>query len=64
MIERRAYLYLGSTPITAISEIRLRADLPFLERLGDELTRPVLPQSAALDYTPSQYLCGVYPQAS
>lgn len=94
------YLYLGSRPDTAISEIRphtgemacvadfttpetlklidlrsprqmvspflledatdivrLRADLPFLERLGDELTRPVLPQSAAIDYTPSQYLC-------
>jgi hypothetical protein len=31
--------------------------LPFLERLGDELTRPVIPQSAAIDYTPSQYLC-------
>jgi hypothetical protein len=94
------YLYLGSTPETAISEIRphtgelacvadfqtpdtikvvdlrnpkktvsplllaaaadisqMRSDLPFLARLGDELTRPVLPQSAAIDYTPSQYLC-------
>jgi RES domain-containing protein len=37
--------------------IRMRNDLPFLERLGDELTRPVVPQSAAIDYTPSQYLC-------
>jgi hypothetical protein len=36
---------------------RMRSDLPFLERLGDELTRPVLPQAAAIDYTPSQYLC-------
>lgn len=36
---------------------RMRADLPFLERLGDELTRPVVPQAAAIDYTPSQYLC-------
>lgn len=36
---------------------QLRADIPFLERLGDELTRPVLPRSAALDYIPSQYLC-------
>jgi hypothetical protein len=36
---------------------RMRGDLPFLERLGEELTRPVLPQSAAIDYTPSQYLC-------
>ncbi len=94
------YLYLGSAPDTAISEIRphtgemacvaefrtpttlklvdlraprkmvspfvledaddigrMRNDLPFLERLGNELTRPVIPQSAAIDYTPSQYLC-------
>jgi hypothetical protein len=36
---------------------RMRSDLPFLERLGDELTRPVVPQSAAIDYIPSQYLC-------
>ena len=36
---------------------QLRADLPFLERLGEELTRPVLPQRAAIDYIPSQYLC-------
>ena len=36
---------------------RMRSDLPFLERLGDELTRPVPPQAAAIDYTPSQYLC-------
>jgi hypothetical protein len=33
------------------------SDLPFLERLGEELMRPVLPQAAAIDYTPSQYLC-------
>ncbi len=93
------YLYLGSTPETAVAELRphtgetvcvasfdvprikavdlrspreivspfiltdaseigqLRADLPFLERLGDELTRPVLPDGAAIDYIPSQYLC-------
>ncbi len=36
---------------------QLRADIPFLERLGEELTRPVLPQGAAIDYLPSQYLC-------
>lgn len=36
---------------------RMRSDLPFLERLGDELTMPVVPQAAAIDYTPSQYLC-------
>lgn len=35
----------------------LRTDLPLLERLGEELTRPVLPQRAAIDYIPSQYLC-------
>ncbi len=35
----------------------LRGDIEFLERLGDELTRPVLPQAAAIDYIPSQYLC-------
>ena len=35
----------------------LRGDLDFLEHLGDELTRPVLPQSAAIDYLPSQYFC-------
>lgn len=36
---------------------KMRSDLPFLERLGEELTRPVVPQSAAIDYTPTQYLC-------
>lgn len=94
------YLYLGSSPVTAASEVRphtgdcatvaqfkisspiravdlrnprklvspfllddaseigqLRADIPFLERLGEELTRPVLPSGAAIDYIPSQYLC-------
>jgi hypothetical protein len=40
------------------SEIgQLRSDIAFLERLGEELTRPVLPQGAAIDYVPSQYLC-------
>ncbi len=94
------YLYLGSTPHTAASEIRphtgelasiaefrlpvrlnlidlreprklvspfelagedeigaMRMDIGFLERLGEELTRPILPQGAAIDYVPSQYLC-------
>jgi hypothetical protein len=36
---------------------QLRADIPFLERLGEELTRPVLPRGVAIDYIPSQYLC-------
>jgi hypothetical protein len=94
------YLYLGSIPETAVSELRphtgeeacvarftlppslktvdlrnprklvspfglvdataidqLRADIPLLERLGQELTRPVIPRSAAIDYIPSQYIC-------
>lgn len=36
---------------------KLRSDVGFLERLGEELTRPVLPQGAAIDYVPSQFLC-------
>ncbi len=94
------YLYLASTALTAVCEIRphtgefvsvagfriptnlriadlrhpkktispfylgdenkissLRGDIEFLEKIGDELTRPVLPRSAAFDYIPSQYLC-------
>lgn len=44
--------------LTDASEIgQLRADLPFLERLGKELTRPVQQAGAAIDYIPSQYLC-------
>jgi hypothetical protein len=35
----------------------MRSELPFLARLGEELTRPILPQGAAIDYVPSQYLC-------
>jgi len=42
-----------------IEEIALLrgGDLEFLEHLGSELTRPVLPRSAAIEYIPSQYLC-------
>jgi len=36
---------------------QLRADLPLLERLGDELTKPVLPSGAPFEYIPTQYLC-------
>lgn len=40
------------------SEIRtLLGDIGFLERLGEELTRPILQKSAAYDYIPSQYVC-------
>ena len=35
----------------------LSVELPFLEILGQELTRPVLPFEAAINYTPTQYLC-------
>lgn len=35
----------------------LRSDIPFLERVGDELTRPIVPTGASIDYVPSQYLC-------
>jgi hypothetical protein len=35
----------------------LRSDIGFLERLGTELTRPIVPQGAPIDYVPSQYLC-------
>jgi hypothetical protein len=101
------YLYLGSDPVSAISEVRphtgemacvaefrlaeglrlidlrdprtrlspfsygdedkigaLREDLALLARLGDELTRPVLPSGAAIDYVPSQYLCELIKNAS
>lgn len=36
---------------------KLRADLPLLERLGDELTRPIHPRGAPYEYIPTQYLC-------
>lgn len=35
----------------------LRRSLDLLSLLGEELTRPVLPSSAPIDYLPSQYLC-------
>ena len=35
----------------------MRGNIGFLERLGQELTTPVLPNAAAIDYIPSQYLC-------
>lgn len=36
---------------------QLRHEIAFLQRLGKELTQPVLPTVAAFEYTPSQYLC-------
>ncbi|WP_218922383.1 RES family NAD+ phosphorylase [Fuerstiella marisgermanici] len=35
----------------------LRGDVEFLERIGSELTTPVLPTAAAIEYIPSQYMC-------
>lgn len=35
----------------------LRNEIGFLCQLGEELTRPVLPKEAHLEYLPSQYLC-------
>lgn len=35
----------------------LQQDLTFLDQLGTELTRPVNPRSAHIEYLPSQYLC-------
>jgi len=37
--------------------------LPFFELLGRELSRPVTPRKANLDYLPSQYLCEVIKKA-
>lgn len=36
---------------------QLRSEVSFLCQLGEELTRPVLPREAHLEYLPSQYLC-------
>lgn len=50
----------GITPFTMEDVLQvagLRGDIDFLERLGEELTTPVLPNAAAIDYIPSQYLC-------
>ncbi|MHA6332658.1 RES family NAD+ phosphorylase [Qipengyuania sp. CAU 1752] len=40
----------------------VRGEIDFLERLGKELTTPVLPNAAAVDYIPSQYLCELIKQ--
>lgn len=37
--------------------VELKNDLAFLVSVGEELTHPVLPDAAAVDYTPSQYFC-------
>ncbi len=35
----------------------LRRYMPFLERMGEELSKPVSPHNSHLEYLPSQYLC-------
>lgn len=37
--------------------LKLLIEIKFLEGLADELTRPVVPKSATLEYIPTQYLC-------
>jgi RES domain-containing protein len=37
-------------------------NMPFLEHLGNELSRPVIPSEANLEYLPSQYLCELLKQ--
>ena len=48
------------SPLLLASEVeigKLRSDIPFLEGVGEELTRPIIPTGASIDYVPSQYLC-------
>lgn len=96
------YLYVASTPETAIAEIRghknetisvakfeivenleiadlrdprttvtpfgiddeelelIYTNLPFLELLGEELSKPIIPREANLEYLPSQYLSEIF----
>lgn len=48
-----------ASPFIDITEeiLILRNNISFMEHLGNELTRPVLPHLAATEYIPSQYLC-------
>ncbi len=41
---------------SALAQLR-GGDIQFLESLGQDLTTPVIPTAAAIDYTASQYLC-------
>ncbi len=49
------------SPFSSLSDeesiTSLRNEIGFLCQLGEELTRPVLPKAAHLEYLPSQYLC-------
>ena len=59
LVDLRNPLYLISPFLfdDAESIASIRGNIGFLERLGQELTTPVLPNSAAIYYIPSQYLC-------
>ncbi len=51
-------VHLSPFDVDEESEITsLREDINFLVELGKELTRPVLPHAAAIEYLPSQFLC-------
>ena len=51
-------IHLSPFEVDEESEIStLREDISFLVELGKELTRPVLPHAAAIEYLPSQFLC-------
>ncbi|WP_409482797.1 RES domain-containing protein [Arsenicicoccus dermatophilus] len=47
----------GRSAAPAAAGGRARAPKARLEALGEELTKPVLPRTAAYEYVPSQYLC-------
>ena len=55
---RRPRVTVSPFSLSSENEVaRIRGDLDFLEFFGEELSRPVIPQSAAIEYIPSQYLC-------
>jgi len=37
--------------------VQLYTDMPYLTYLGEELSKPIIPREAELEYLPSQYLC-------
>jgi hypothetical protein len=68
-IEEELSLYDLRTPRVTVSPFRqlddvarLHKHLPYFELLGDELSKPITPRRANLDYLPSQYLCEVIKQ--
>lgn len=47
------------SPFSVLEEeiLKLRSDIAFLSRLGNELSMPVVPRLTQLEYLPSQFLC-------